>query len=1018
MTQDFLPAVLRRAPNARRIGRRLRRAILLGAWIGCVAAAAETIEPVRIAVGQSVEIELSAGVPRSFDLEVGAGEYVQVVFSPRPGISIRASLEDPAQRTVASAEIAATQVLCGITDSAGLATLSIELAPASAPGRLTVEREIGRPARPGDPDHCAGDRAYWQGRAAERRGEIAAALEGYESALASYRKADDLAGQVQALFRSGRALGARGGPGDDARERTMYDQALPLAERLADLASTDLPAASACANLWGTVGRLHLERGDSDGAQAFYDRAVAVARAWPDDLDLPSRLKYMADAARQAGDRSAASAGYLETLALAGKNPVLAAQAEIGLGQIADRLEEALAHFDVAAASVPESLEIAFLTRHERCVALSRFGALGEALQECQTALLLACATSGAKGNEAASLNNLGSLYVDLGSYDKAAAQFEQAETFFRSFGETGNAGDALLNRGIAEVALGRFDPAEKRLEEALAIARDGHDDRSQGVALVQLGRWDLLRPNGDPERARGRLSEALELATRTRAADLEADARLELSSALDRLGRSDEALAELETASGLAATLQDPIRQSAVLTRRAEILLDRGALDAALAAIDEAVRKVDALRAEATSGFRASFLARRRRTFELQVEILMRLHEAKPGEGYDVRAFEASESARARSLLDLLAERRAGGEAVAARALSASQIRAALGPGELLLEFLRSQDATFLFAVRSESLAAFRLDARAIGGTLRNFTGALADPRSLAPGLRLAGSKLYRALLGPVDGPIAEARRLIVAADGDLYDLPFETLVAPVRADAAAGFLIERLPISYVPSASILARLGDLPLREGPDFVGFAAPNPGGGLPALPKVEDEVLRIAALFPGRSRTFLGAEATEGRFRAELPAVGTAKRLHFAAHGYLSEDPEQMGIHLSPDPARRGDGLLQAFEILGLDLHADLVVLSACETARGQRVPGEGTLGLPRAFFYAGAKSVVVSLWRAEDRATAALMESFYRALAGGADKAEALRRAKLDRLAVGDVPRQWAPFVLVGSPVR
>jgi CHAT domain-containing protein len=125
----------------------------------------------------------------------------------------------------------------------------------------------------------------------------------------------------------------------------------------------------------------------------------------------------------------------------------------------------------------------------------------------------------------------------------------------------------------------------------------------------------------------------------------------------------------------------------------------------------------------------------------------------------------------------------------------------------------------------------------------------------------------------------------------------------------------------------------------------------------------------------------------------------------------------MGLRLAPDPSG-GDGLLQAFEVLRLDLHADLVVLSACETAIGQQVAGEGVIGLPRAFFYAGARSVAVSLWRAPDDATARLMTSFYGHLQKGQDKAESLRQAKLEQIHDRQRPFLWAPFVLVGSPIR
>jgi CHAT domain-containing protein/Tfp pilus assembly protein PilF len=994
-------------------------AFLSSAFATAWAGAAQDVAP--LVLGQSVEVDPAPGATRAFSLRLSAGEYFQLAFSPDSAARVTVELRDPEGRVEQTAEVEATQVLCGIAQSAGDYSLGIRRAP-DTQGNLEVAREIGRPTRPGDVDLCRGERAFWQGRGEEKQGAIAPALASYDRALAAFEQAGDLTGQVKALFRAGRALYFRREPGDAKRGQAKYDQALPLADRLANAAATDRLAASACASLWGNVGLLLRDRGDAQGAEALYARAVEVARAWPKDLDLAQRLQFLGYSAAQAGDREKALRSYLEAVSLAQEEPprrALSAQVEIGIGQMSDRLESALAHYDVAASLAPDDPEIAFLARHERCVALFRFGAFGEALSECQLALALTCDSRTAKADEAASFNTLGSLFVDLGSYEKASAHFERARQIFSEIGTPGPAGDAQLNRGVAQLALGQFDQAVQSFEQTLAVAREANDAASAGLALTQLGKLELERPNGDPARARQLLTEALALAERSNAPALEADARLELASAEARLGNSEGGLAQLVPALALAESLGDPVRRASVLTRRAEVLYARNELEAALAAVDQAAGLIDGLRTQATPGLRASFLARRRRTFELQIEILMRLHEAKPDAGYDAKAFEASESARARSLLDLLAERRAGGEnSPTARALTAEQVHDALAPGDLLLEYLRSERATFLFAVTRDRLAAFRLDATAIDGSLRPFTASLANPQSVAQGIRLRATALYRVLLGPVTEFLTNARRVIVAADGDLYDLPFETLVAPATSGGRSAYLIESRTISYVPSASTLAHLGELPLGNGPEFLGFAAPEAGGGLPYLPLVEEEVRRIAALFPERSRIFLSAEATEVRFRSENALVTAARRLHFAAHGYLSEDPELMGIHLSRDPAHGSDGLLQAFEILGLDLHADLVVLSACETARGQRIPGEGTLGLPRAFFYAGARTVVVSLWRAEDSATAALMVAFYRALSRGVDKAEALRQAKLERIAAGDVPRLWAPFVLVGSPVR
>ena len=180
-----------------------------------------------------------------------------------------------------------------------------------------------------------------------------------------------------------------------------------------------------------------------------------------------------------------------------------------------------------------------------------------------------------------------------------------------------------------------------------------------------------------------------------------------------------------------------------------------------------------------------------------------------------------------------------------------------------------------------------------------------------------------------------------------------------------------------------------------------------------LPNARAEVQSLGKLFPGGA-TYVGERASEEQVKKE--EVGRYRYLHFAAHGYFDgANPERSGIVLSPSGS--DDGFLQAREISKFDLHADLVTLSACQSGLGKVLDGEGVQGLSRAFFLAGARSVVVSLWNVNDAATGELMRRFYSDLKAGVPKDEALRQAKL---AVSKEPRwrhpyYWAPFVLQGD---
>jgi CHAT domain-containing protein len=279
---------------------------------------------------------------------------------------------------------------------------------------------------------------------------------------------------------------------------------------------------------------------------------------------------------------------------------------------------------------------------------------------------------------------------------------------------------------------------------------------------------------------------------------------------------------------------------------------------------------------------------------------------------------------------------------------------------------------------------------------------------------------------------------------------VPFEALLTDPQASrnrsvSELPYLLRSHVVSYVPSASVLAQFRTPrphpPGPSGKSLLAFAPwsslSNPPAThtvalraantaamapLPALPESGKEVSRIAALYPAPDvRVYLDQAASEQSVRAN-PLLAAAHRIHFATHGVISEQqPLLSGLALAPEDGE-SDGVLRSHEIFDLDLSADLVVLSACETGLGMRLSGEGIVGLARAFFYAGASSLVVSLWNVADVSTSDLMTAFYRRLPPGADdadKAEALRQAKLDLIAGGGQhahPFHWSPFVLVGDP--
>jgi CHAT domain-containing protein len=293
----------------------------------------------------------------------------------------------------------------------------------------------------------------------------------------------------------------------------------------------------------------------------------------------------------------------------------------------------------------------------------------------------------------------------------------------------------------------------------------------------------------------------------------------------------------------------------------------------------------------------------------------------------------------------------------------------------------------------------------------------------------------LSRLLLGPT-GPLPRGDApLRIAPDGALHYLPFEILPVP------GGLLVERSPVSYLPSASALAGLG----RSGPGdraarLLGFGDPliSHAGegragearageadatprellverfGLAPLPAAMGELATVGRLLGGRAAIFTRGPATEGAFRAAV-ARG-ARVVHLATHAVIDERPGR-GAAILLTPTAEDDGLLSPEEIAGLDDRSDLTVLAACRTALGPGENGQALASLTGSFLAAGSRAVVATLWDVGDAATAAFMEQFYWELSRGLTPAEALRGAKR-RLRADprwNRPALWAGYVLIGD---
>ena len=287
-------------------------------------------------------------------------------------------------------------------------------------------------------------------------------------------------------------------------------------------------------------------------------------------------------------------------------------------------------------------------------------------------------------------------------------------------------------------------------------------------------------------------------------------------------------------------------------------------------------------------------------------------------------------------------------------------------------------------------------------------------------------GRALAEDLLAPFRERLdRRVKSLYIIPDGILHYLPFETLIR--TRDGRDRFLIEDFEIAYGPSASGLIQIADRPSPKAfpMDFLGVANPNPlrAFGLsgqeeivfPRLPHAVREIRNIRNYFK-RERTtlLLGGDAREDAFKA-LP-LSDYRVIHIVAHGFFDDrNWQRSALVLLRDSSGEDDGFVQSSDIFPLRIQPDLLVLSGCETGVGLLEKGEGLNGLSFAFFYAGARSILLSLWSVNDKAASLFMESFYRHFTAGINKTEALRKAKLDMLSSKyRHPFYWAPFVLQG----
>lgn len=755
------------------------------------------------------------------------------------------------------------------------------------------------------------------------------------------------------------------------------EQAEAEVERVRAIYAASPPATADLAQMHSVAATIKSLRDDDRAAVVEFRQAWAlVAATAPESDQAATLLSNLGTAESFTGDHRAARehlAGALDLLQRRGDSMNLA-RALMSAGQneaqAGDR-ERALVILDQAMAvaqRINGGSQVAGRIAVEQAMLASLAGDHARAVRLIDVALATYSAEPADCLCRVPTERDAG--YVDLAAQrpDEARRHFDRALAIQRSHAVgTSSEADVLQGLGELELAVGASDAAERQLAAAAAeIARVAPGSELDARNLYARGRLESARSR--PAAARERYCAAVDL--------------------IDRISTRSAA---------------DGVGQSLFRARFPDVY--RACVEEVLRSRDESAALTLWERARARGFFAA--MEQRELDFGMpESSVLREWRRARDAYAKQRQALaDGSSEAAASSLRRLLVADAARGRALAGLRSDSPRLASLLPwarEEKLPLRRLPSDAAFVSYVIGAErgivfvatrtGVTARRLPvSRAdLERRVRAYRGALTDPDHAADSEAL-GQHLYEDLVSPIEADVAGSNRLIIAPDGPLYDMPF----AALRGPGDRRFLIERWVLALSDSLRAYATPAAEP-RDRNAWLAVADPDlsrVASGLPELPAARDEVRGLRRLNPGNTTLLIGGDATETSVRL---AAGRAGVLHFAVHAQVKpQAPLESALLFARGPQGGDDGALHAWEIIDqLRLPGSLVVLSACDTARGEALGGEGLLGLTRAFAYAGSRATMASLWPVADRQTADFMLRFY-AARPDRDAAAALRDAML-----------------------
>lgn len=872
-----------------------------------------------------------------------------------------------------------------------------------------------------------------QARAKEGRADFAGALQLSRQTLARAERLQDERLIIASLTRLGRAHFLLSQPAEAA---SVLQRALQLAEKKGDK--------QLLSPVHQTLGDLAMVQGQYAQAIAHFQQAHRLAESVGDQNHVAVALTKIANVHLLQGETTKAMAAYQQALPLAQKPQ--------------DQI------------TVLYNLGTAYLNQADYDRALDHLERAQRLAEQLNDPLAKNKIWSG-----------LAQVYLFQGSLDQALEMYEQVVRSTEALGQTNVLISALISTGFLHLQRGDLAQAEAALTRGLGIVQQQTAPLPEAVAWLGLGSVHLEQRQ--LAAALREVQRGLRLGEELGVSQITAMAHSKLGRIYREMGQWSSALHHYRETIRYLESLRRGIPLSeqraaffgVVLSPYEDLiaaLLERHQAQPDQGHLAEAVNYVERARARAlldqlaeaqinTSAQLDPDLRQREETIGLQISQIqghLQLPTLAPTQRAALmEALRQSEQAYEQLLLEIRQRNPRYAALHYPEPVTSQQIQQLLPPEAALLEYFLGKEHAWVFVITRDRLRVYPLAVdEHWGESVENYLRLLADEkRTDSQLLRPIARRFHDVLIAPALSELpSPIHRLIISPDGLLNYLPFETLVRSCptseqkptsnqRPATSDCYLIEQYTISYTPSATVLKQLR----RDSPDpdqrndLIVFAdprlAPEPatvGASVEDPPAVtlrlyDEEGFSFAPLaFARQEAEAIAAYARHGHklLLREAATEDQAKRLpleqfrivHFATHSFVVEQaPARSAIVLCLNGSANEDGFLQAREVYNLKLDADLVVLSACQTGRGPFIAGDGVQGLPRAFFAAGARAVLMSLWDVNDQWTAELMTAFYRHLGEGLSQAAALRQAKLDLLAAEPSrdPRLWAALVLTGE---